>query len=160
MKNIPAILGFILLSLSCQGCRSGHKVSCDESLDSLLHDYYRIESGNLDSTIFENGYLPFAYLGITGYTLYEVIEKWGVPTGYWIWNDVDVSSYDDVYFLLKAYPVLKALHKTEPVDLYEIRWEPYEDKNLYVTVCFMENCGKLIAITGERLNSAVHLMVE
>lgn len=160
MKKIPVILGIVLLSLSCLGCRSEHRVSCDESLDSLLHDYYRLESGNLDSTIFKNGYLPFAYLEITGYTLYEVIEKWGAPTRYWIWNDVEILSYDDADYFSVAYPVLKALHKTEPLDIYEIRWRPYEDKNLYVTVYFIENCGKLIAIAGERLNSAVHLMVE
>lgn len=161
MKKRIVILEIILLSLSYMGCRSEHKVSCDESLDSLLHDYYRLEFENLDSATFKNGYTPFPYLGITGYSLYEVIEKWGMPIcPPIIWNDVEIIPHDDVYFLRNAYPVLKALHKTAPLNLYEFKWTPYKDKNLHVTVCFIENCSNLIAITGECLDSTIHLMVE
>ena len=35
MKKRIVILEIILLSLSYMGCRSEHKVSCDESLDSF-----------------------------------------------------------------------------------------------------------------------------
>ncbi len=140
---------------SCSSPKKRRDFPC-VPLDSMIVDYYAGQAFNASDM--KDGYLPYPLLGITGYTLQEVVNKYGVPDidAISVWKDLDLSGEHDFYpfqilsVILQKFP--------NPITIYDYTWRTFKNPDLYMNVFFIDYCGELRVVFGQRLNSKIHIM--
>lgn len=155
----PIVLGIVLLCLSCSGKQT--KLSSENTyvfgfLQTKVCEYY--QQANCDSVHETDDFIPFECLGITGYRLSEVIQKYGAPIYESLWKDFTSGSVEGGLSVHSLSSVIEALKINKPIDVLEMAWTPYENKDLIIRVYFIADSNNLIAVAGDQENSTIYLM--
>lgn len=153
------VLGIASLFLSCSGRHT--KLGSGSNygfgfLQTKVCEYYQQE--NCDSVHETDDFIPFECLGITGYRLSEVIQKYGTPVYESLWKDFTSGSIEGHPSFRWLSSVIEALKINKPIDVLEMAWTPHENKDLVIRVYFIADGNNLIAVTGCQENRAIYLM--